>query len=198
VFASSLELQSQGYIVPNGVIQVSNSAPSRIDIVYDPVNLYYTGFFLRPKFTLPPGPYLNIFEYGRLTNVGVRVFLVSSNEPISLQPILSQSYTELVDGVYYLFDSGAPFYVGLYTGNQLGPPTNGIYADPLFGWAQLVNNQGMMQLLDGAMVYRADGIYAGTRNIISDVPEPSVPSVVALGALLLGWRVLGRRRYQRS
>ena len=62
---------------------------------------------------------------------------------------------------------------------------NGIYEDPLFGWAQLVNNNGVIELLDGALEYKGSGIYAGTQTII---PEPSLLGLLAFGALLLGWR----------
>jgi hypothetical protein len=112
---------------------------------------------------------------------------VSPNDPISLQPILSQSYAELLYPNSYVFDEGSPFYVGLYTGNVQSPPPNGIYGDPLFGWAELVNNNGIIQLLDSAMEYQGGGIFAGTQTIIP-VPEPSTFSLAALGALLLGFR----------
>jgi hypothetical protein len=65
---------------------------------------------------------------------------------------------------------------------------DGIYSDPLFGWARLVNNNGAIQLLDSALAYKAGGIYAGTQNLIP-VPEPSTLGLITLGALLLGWRL---------
>jgi hypothetical protein len=118
-------------------------------------------------------------------DVGVRVFLVASNAPISLQPIQAQSYTELLNPNTYIFNQGSPFYVGLYTGNQPFAPPDGIYSDPLFGWARLVNNNGGILLLDSALAYKAGGIYAGTQNLIP-VPEPSTVSLLVTGALLLG------------
>jgi hypothetical protein len=94
---------------------------------------------------------------------------------------MSDSYSELsLPPSTYDFDNGSPFYLGLYTGSDV--PVNGIYSDPLFGWAQLVNNAGVIQLLDSALVYQAQGIYAGTQTII---PEPSTLGLFALGGLLL-------------
>ena len=84
-----------------------------------------------------------------------------------------------------MFNQGVPFYLGLYTGNQNFYPPSGIYTDPLFGWAKLINNQGVIQLLDSALAYKAEGIFAGTQLL---VPEPSSFALAALGGLLLGCR----------
>jgi hypothetical protein len=114
--------------------------------------------------------------------------LVSSNQPISLPPILANSYTELMSPNSYVFNHGSPFYLGFYTGYNpfsTNGTYTGIYTDPLFGWAKLRNNQGVIELLDSALVYKADGIFAGTQNF---VPEPSGFVLAALGALLLGYR----------
>jgi len=118
-------------------------------------------------------------------------FLVSSNDPISLQPILANSYTELQNPNSYVFANGSAFYVGLYTGNQTYAPPSGIYSDPLFGWAWLWNNNGVIQMIDGAIAYKAPGIYAGTLNLI---PEPTTVWLLALGVSLLGRRLLRRRK----
>ena len=104
---------------------------------------------------------------------------------------MAHTYTELLYPGRYVFDEGVPFYVGLYTGNQNDAPLNGIYRDPLFGWAELVNNQGLIQLLGSALEYGGGGIFAGTETII--VPEPSTFGVFGLGALFLGWRFLCKR-----
>lgn len=85
----------------------------------------------------------------------------------------------------YVFNSGIPFYLGVYTGETF--PQNGIYSDPLFGWARLVNNQGVIEMLDSALVYKAEGIYAGTTTII---PEPSGIALTVLGMLALSFRRL--------
>ena len=64
-------------------------------------------------------------------------------------------------------------------------PQNGIYADPLFGWVELENVGGTIELLNGAIEYQGGEIYAGTQTIIP-VPEPSALGLVALGAIFLG------------
>jgi hypothetical protein len=72
-------------------------------------------------------------------------------------------------------------------------PPNGIYSDPLFGWAELENVNGTIELLDSALEYQGGGIYAGTENIIP-APEPSEFALGALGALLFGFRRLSFSR----
>ena len=185
-------LYSQGYIVPNGVVYSGYipGAGYEIDVVHDPAIYFYTGFWLNPVGKTLPSVYTNTFQFAGIVDVGVRVFLVPPNQPISLQPILAQSYPELTYPNTYVFADGSPFYVGLYTGNQNFYPPNGIYSDPLFGWARLVNNQGVIEMLDSALAYQAQGIFAGTLNL---VPEPSVFTLFTFGALLLGWRFLCKR-----
>jgi len=130
----------------------------------------------------------NMFSFSTLLDEGVRVFLVNLNQPISLAAISSQSYAELLHPNSYFLSSIAPTYVGLYTGyspwSSDGTYT-GIYRDPLFGWARLVNNQGVIQLTTSALAYGAGGIFAGTQNIIQ-VPEPGALILTALGAVLIG------------
>lgn len=111
------------------------------------------------------------------------MFFVEFNDSISLQAIQANSYTELLYPNTYSIPNGADFYVGLYTGDSF--PVNGVYADPLFGWGELFNNNGTFQLVDSALAYGSQGIYAGTLNL---VPEPSTLSLFGLGALPLGWR----------
>ena len=194
ILGAVLQACAQGYIVPNGVFIIS---PPEISVVHNPASPTnggsYTGFILHPQGMTPPTVYINTFLFDPIVDIGVRVFLVSSNDAMSLQPILAHSYTELLPTTY-VFNSGQPFYLGLYTGNVQTAPPDGIYNDPLFGWAELVNNRGVIELLDGALAYKADGIYVGTRHIIGGVPEPSAFGLSALGALLLGWRVLRRPR----
>ena len=193
-FGNTLELRAQGYMVPNGVVYVgsSNGVPYEVDVIHDPTNLYYTGFFLHP----PVGT-SNTFQFFTYVDVGVRVFLVSSNDPVSLQPIQAGAYTELLFPNNYAFGNNVPFYVGLYTGNVLFAPQNGIYDDPLFGWAKLVNNRGAIQMLDGAIEYGGGGIYAGTRNILG-VPEPGTAAIFILGALLFGVRAKHAKSLRRG
>src|SRR5882724_2643243 len=173
-----VHLHGQGYIVPNGV--VTNLFPPReISVIHDPTNLFYTGFEFDPSGT-------NTFVFNPVVDVGVRVFLVSPNLPMSLEPVLAHRYTELTFPGPYVFTSGVPFYVGLYTGNVQLAPQDGIYNDPLFGWARLVNNHGEIQLLDDAMEYKGGGIFVGTQNII--VPEPNTFGLLVLGASFLTLR----------
>lgn len=185
---------AQGVIVPNGVLTNYSGAflPGEISVLHNPNNpsngFAYTGFALKPSSKTPPTVFTNTFRFDYILDVGVRVFLVPSNAPISLQPILSQTWTELVyspnlsDG--YVFNNAQPFYVGLYTGNDSFAPTNGIYADPLFGWALLVNNRGVIQVLDSALEYQGAGIFAGTQTIIP-IPEPSTLVLAAFGISVL-------------
>jgi hypothetical protein len=180
-FGTIVQLHSQGYIVPNGVNYGGYipSIGSAIHVLQNPSNGDYTGFNLPPQGA-------NTFSFLPFADEGVRVFLVSSNAPISLQPILSQNYVELgYPPDNYLFEDSIPFYVGLYTSQYSA--VNGIYPDPLFGWAQLVNNNGVIELLRGALEYQGGGIYAGTQTIIP-IPEPDPISFFALGGLLLGVR----------
>ena len=174
---------SQGYIVPNGVTFSSFQAGLGygINVMHDPANLYYTGFYLNPTGG-------NTFQFDPLVDVGVRTFLVSANDPINLQAITSDSYTELTPG-NYTFANGIPFYVGLYTGNVAFAPPNGIYDDPLFGWAELENINGTIEFLGGAEEYQGGGILTGTQTI-QPVPEPAGLALMAIGALILmaGWR----------
>ncbi|MCO5051888.1 MAG: PEP-CTERM sorting domain-containing protein [Verrucomicrobiae bacterium] len=186
IFVGVVPSYSQGYIVPNGVVY-SGYNPGfgyEIDVLHDPTNSYYTGFGLDPMGKTLPTVYTNTFRFGAILDVSVRVFLVASNQPVSLQAIQSGSYTELMFQNYVL-NNGSPFYVGLYTGNQNFYPPGGIYTDPLFGWARLVNNQGVIQLLDSALVYKAEGIFAGTQTII---PEPTSCALIVLSGALLGIR----------
>ena len=194
-----LQLHSQGYLVQNGVtyggyvsgfgyqINVTDN-PSGASSIFST----NTQFWLNPIGKTQPTIYTNTFGLQELTDIGVRVFLVASNDPISLQPILSQSWTELGLSSSNVFQAGVPFYVALYTGLQFAPPYPPnppyTYLDPVFGWAELENVGGTIQLLNSALEYGGAGIYAGTQTIIQPVPEPSTFAMVALGGLLLGFR----------
>jgi hypothetical protein len=184
-----LGVQAQGYIVANGVIYGGYlpGIGSEIDVMHDPINGYATGFALNPMGKSPPTTFINTFQFNPIVDIGVRAFLVSENDPISLQPILSLNFTELLYPNSYVFANGVPFYLALYTGNVQQAPQDGIYNDPLFGWVELVNNQGIIQMLDGALEYQGGGIYAGTQNIIP-TPEPSKLDLGALGVIFLGFR----------
>jgi hypothetical protein len=116
------QLRAQGYIVPNGVgITMLNPSVGEIDLSW-PQEAQINGFLLTPSGKQQPTFYTNIFNFDEPVTIGVRVFLVSPNDPISLQPIMSQSYTELLFPANYVFQAGVPFYVGLYSGANVAPP----------------------------------------------------------------------------
>ena len=177
-------LYSQGYLVPNGVTYAGYSpfTGAEIHVLQNPTNGNYTGFSLPPQGG-------NIFLFNPIVDEGVRTFLVSPNDPISLQPIQANSYPELTFPNTYFFANGATFYLGFYTGPRwILPETDPhTYEDPLFGWAKFVNKQGVIQLLDSALEYKGGGIFAGTQTIIP-IPEPSGLTLGLLGAFLLACR----------
>jgi hypothetical protein len=180
--------RAQGYLVPNGV--VTNLFPGEIDLNW-PQETQVNGFSLTPTGKQAPTVFTNIFNFNEPATIGVRVFLVNSNDALSLQPILSGTWTELQLGNNYVFANGTPFYVGLYSGANVAPPYPPTppyqYLDPVFGWAELENVQGSIVLLNSALEYGGNGIYAGTPTIIQPAPEPGTLGLVALGGLLLTW-----------
>jgi hypothetical protein len=186
--AATAPAYSQGHIVPNGVTYSSAGLDAVIHVMQSPTNGDYTGFILRPQFKTPWSPdYYAIFSFDPgAPNEGVRTFFASQNDPISLEPIRAGAYTELVLRNLYDFDPGVPFYLGFYTGHTNGAPP-GAYSDPVFGWGEFVNNQGVIQMLDAALEVGGGGIYVATQTIIP-IPEPGVLMLSACGALILGWR----------
>jgi hypothetical protein len=170
---ATAESHSQGYIIPNGVTEIQTGSWPLFRVLQNPTNGDYTAFAFIPEVG-------NTFSFSELLDEGVRVFLVEADDPISVQAIQSGSYMEFTSSGTATFQIGLPFYVGLYTGYGF----TGTYTDPVFGWAQLVNNNGNVHLLDSALAANAPGIYAGTPTII---PEPSMFSLFGLGTLLLGW-----------
>jgi hypothetical protein len=183
-FATVANVWAQGTIVPNGITYSSAGLTAAIDVLQNPTNSDYARFLLRPRFTTPPQVYVTIFSFDLPPGESVRAFLVSSNDPISLQPIQAGSYLELSSGGFYGFDLDVPFYLGFYTGITNAMPS-GTYGSPVFGWGEFVNSGGVIHMLDAALVAGGDGIYAGTQSIIS-VPEPGVLSLVSVGAFLFG------------
>lgn len=182
IFGTTMSTYSQGYLVPNGVSAGKSGSAFIGFVTQNPANGDYTGFFLNSLGG-------NNFTFDSFADEGVRVFMLEPESPVSLPAIQSGSYTELTYNprVYYIFADGSEFYVGLYTGT--GYPQNGIYPDPSFGWALLKNDGGTIKLLDSALAYGADGIYAGTRTLIN-VPEPSTLLLTAIGGAL----ALARRK----
>jgi PEP-CTERM motif len=176
-FGTALQLHAQGYLVPNGVTAVHIADNVDVRVIQNPTNGDYTDFRLAPVG-------VNGFIFSSASDEGVRVFLVSLNDPMSQQAILTSGYTELMNPNGYGFDEDSPFYVGLYTSQYY--PVNGVYPDPLFGWAQLVNIGGVIELLGGELEYGGGGIITGTQTIIP-VPEPATLEIFVLGSLLFGW-----------
>ena len=181
-FATVAHVQAQGTIVPNGITYASAGLTAVIDVLQNSTNSDYERFLLRPRFTTPPQDYVTIFSFDLPPGESVRAFLVSSNDPISLQPIQAGSYLELSSGGFYGFDLDVPFYLGFYTGITNAMPS-GTYGSPVFGWGEFVNSAGVIHMRDEALVAGGDGIYAGTQSI---VPEPGMLSLVSVGAFVFG------------
>ena len=179
IVTTSLGLFAQGYVVPDGVTYAGYDPflGADIHILQNPTNTHFTGFTLPPQNS-------ETFLFNPVLDNGARTFIVSANDPISLQPILAGDYVEMTYPNTYVFPVSETFYLGFYTGNSF--PQNGIYADPVFGWGEFLNNNGVIQLLDSAL-NTAGGIYAGTQNIIP-VPEPTTLGLFALGGLILRLR----------
>jgi hypothetical protein len=202
-----IQATAQGYIVPNGVTFGGYESGIvngyRINVIDNPSGTpsiwsTNTQFFLSVIGMTEPTVYPNTFSFSEYLDVGVRVFIASSNQPFSLAQVVSQSFTELDhSSPGYVFNHGSPFYLALYSGYQFAPPyifprTEPIqYLGPVFGWVKLQNLFGTIQFLDGALEYGGAGIYIGTQNIIQPSPEPGTLALAALGGLLLGFR---RRR----
>ena len=195
-FASliSLQLFAQGYIVPNGV--VDNLFSGEIDLVWAAAT-QINGFGFEPVGKTSSGlAFTNIFRFGEPLTIGVRVFSITTNQMFTLDAIRAGVYSEISKSTdaaspsspTNIISVNLPFYVALYSGANFAAyypsgNTNAIeYTDPVFGWARLVNNQGVIQLLGGALAYGGAGIYVGTQNIIP-VPEPGALALAALGGL---------------
>jgi hypothetical protein len=182
---------AQGYLLPDGVTYSTAGLSAVVHVMRSPTPGDYTGFILRPQLMTPGSPYYMIFSFAPATrDEGIRVFFVSPNDPLSLSAIQTGAYPELDFGNYYGFDPEVPFFLGFYTGHTNGAPP-GIYNDPVFGWGEFVNHQGVIEMLDAALVVAGGGIYVGTPTIIP-IPEPAICRLLMGGVLLLGGRF--RRR----
>ena len=184
--------RSQGYIVFSGVTYASSNLFGEgygINVVHNPTNGEATGFAFMPTGLSPfYGPHTNIFRFDPMVDVGVRVFFTSATQAITTASVLSGDMTELSYSTSYILIPNTPFYLALYTGNMQFAPPNGIYENPIFGWVKLNNNQGVIEMLDGAIEYGGAGIYAGTQTIIQSVPEPSTFALLGLSGVLICFR----------
>jgi hypothetical protein len=194
LLAAAHQGYSQGHIVPGGITaRVGPPTVLEVDVLQS-TNLDGTCFMFMPEAYPAPRHNTNVFTFNVCLDEGVRAFLVPSNAPFSLQPILQTNYTELKYGGTQVFERGVPFYVGFYTGHSPWIMTNGIvvcytgiYTNPVFGWAKLVNDQGVIQMLDSALEYGGAGIYAGTQTIIQ-LPEPPLLNITwSANNLRLWW-----------
>jgi len=181
--AGNLATQAQGYIVPNGVtyLGLSDLGGYETHVIQNPTTGDYTGFLLKQRSQTS-------FAFDPFVDEGVRTFIVSANDPVSLQPIMAGSYTELTYPNNYDFANGSTFYLGFYTGyNPWDSHGNytGIYTNPVFGWGRFRNNDGVIEMLSSGLEYGGGGILAGTLTII---PEPSSLALFSLGALFFGVR----------
>ena len=157
---------------------------SRVDVLKNSTNGDFARFILGPGIKVVGDEYETIFPYRPVFGESVRTFFASPSDPISQQTIEAGSYSELSMGDYYGFNLDVPFYLGVYTGYTNDIPA-GSYSNPVFGWAEFVNHQGVIQLLDSALVMDGGGIYVGTQTIIP-VPEPSAWSLFVLVVFALG------------
>jgi len=183
--------RSQGIIVPNGVTYlggVSGAHGYEYSVAHNPTGSETTGFSLQPNGITAPSTVTNSFNFDPIVDVSVRVFLTAPNAVITADTLLSGGMTELTANTSYLFNNGVPVYLALYTGNENFYPPDGVYTDPLFGWAEVENVRGVMKLLGGDMEYGGAGIVAGTQTIIQPTPEPGTLALAGMGGLLLGWR----------
>jgi hypothetical protein len=176
---------AQGFIVPNGVrFNGFDGLGYSVAVTQDPATGDYTGFDLNPIGKTPPSStFINTYSFMPVVDEGVRTFIVSPNDSISLQPIQANSYPELTYPNSYVFADGVHFFLGLYTGKRPWDSQGnytGIYTDPVFGWGEFVNNRGAIQFIGGALEAGGGGIYAGTQNIIP-IPEPISLRLIALG-----------------
>jgi hypothetical protein len=175
VFAPGELVFAQGYLVPNGVTFGPPSPwPYTFTVVRNPSNGWTTAF------GFSGGPVL--FRYDSIVDVGVRVFQVQFSEPISQAAIQANAYPEFTYPGPYTLTNNQSFYVGIYTGADTAAPLDGIYKDPLFGWARIRNRDGVLELLSSALSYQTQGIYAGTQNFVA--PEPNAAPLCLLGALV--------------
>src|SRR6266700_1290273 len=155
LFGTMARSHSQGHIVPNGV--VTNLFPGEIDLNW-PAQTQINGFSFMPVGkTSGSLTYTNVFTFGEPATIGVRVFQMSFDQPLTLDAIRSGLYAEISDATDPIYPANPtdiinvnlPFYVGLYSGSRFAqyyPPGNTTpveYTDPVFGWAELVNHQGV-------------------------------------------------------
>jgi hypothetical protein len=199
ILGTAVQLHAQGTIVTGGITFFTGTQTglgSEIHILHntDP-NTGYTGFNFTPQGEVPADTFkLNIF-----VDVGVRIFSVQANNPFTLQSIQANTYNELTQ-VNYWFPNplpvitrseGVPFYLGFYTGSGLGGNT-GVYGNPLLGWGEFQNVNGVITMIGSGLEYGGSGIIVGTDTVLASVPEPSTFALFGL-ALPFLWRFRNAR-----
>ena len=182
VFATSFHAAGQGYLVANGISFGGNAGFGfTVTVLQSPTSGDYGVVFLYPKGG-------NNYDFSTTLDQGIRAFVVSANDPISVQSITANSYPELTYPNTYFFPNGSTFFLGFFTGSTY--PVNGIYSDPLIGWGQFRSVNNTITFLGGALEYGGGGIYAGTQTIIP-VPEPAAVCLLGVGGMaFILWSVL--------
>jgi hypothetical protein len=173
VFVAACSGYAQGFLVTNGI---SRDVAGIFHVVQNPQSLDETSFF----FTHEGDGFFKLFKS---LDEGSRLFFVVGNSPFGEEQILNASYPELLEGSVHAMPGSVPFYLGIYTGYA---PQGGIYENPLYGWAQVANIGGSIQLLDGALAFGAGGIYVGTQTIIP-VPEPTAMTLCGFSLMAMSW-----------
>ena len=149
----------------------------------------FTGFSFTPNF--------DEFEFqGSFIDEGVSVFLVEENDVFSEFNILGGDFTELTFGAQITLDPG--FSVGMITVEPtlfLGVRTPALGVnfgsfEPAYGWIEVQNLAGNLQVVDHAIAFGAEGIIV---NTLIAVPEPSGVLLIAIG--FVGISTLRRRPY---
>ena len=118
---------SQSYIAPGGITEHEwQGGGGGLDVraIQAPTNLDYCFAFLPEGFPLPAQT-SNASTFNVCLDEGVRAFLVASNDPISLQPLMESRYTELRVGENRVFQPGVSVCAGFYTGFGVFRFTNG-------------------------------------------------------------------------
>jgi len=149
-------------------------------------------------------------------NAGIDAYYVNFGDEFTLNSIQSGSTIPIMssgamptypdiqyDTKFYLPDfsteftginsESGTFYLGINSGiSSLINPINGKADRSIFGWAKFAYNPTSLTMLESAITYDQRGIFIGTLNTVSSVPEPTSTAMFAIG--LMG--LIGFRRYR--